>query len=99
VKVHAAEGGFYLFPDFCHYKNPLAQCGIHTCEQFTATLMDETGVALLPGSAFGMEDGILTTRLAFVDFDGNQIWNEEAPADFEKIKQGIKKLCDWLQAL
>ncbi len=99
VKVHAAEGGFYLFPDFIAYKENLAQRGIHNSEQFTAALVDETGVALLPGSAFGMEDDILTTRLAFVDFDGSQIWNEDTQADFDKVKLGIKKLCDWLKAL
>lgn len=100
VQVHDAEGGFYLFPDFNYYKQPLEKQGITTAEQFTAKLMDETGVALLPGSAFGMNNNSLTTRLAFVDFDGDQIWqDQQQPAEFERVKQGISALCQWLQAL
>ncbi len=96
IKVHDAEGGFYLFPDFDKHKDSLAKRGIKSSEQLTAALMEETGVALLPGTAFGMPQHSLTTRLAFVDFDGAQIWNEKNLADFEKVKQGIQKICDWI---
>jgi len=100
VKVHNAEGGFYLFPDFANFAEQLKQRGIETSEQLTNTIMDDTGVALLPGSAFGMPNNSLTTRLAFVDFDGSQIWDENIQqADFEKVKLGIKALADWLARL
>jgi len=100
VKVHQAEGGFYLFPDFSYFTEKLKAHNIHTSEQLTSVLMNEIGVALLPGSAFGMHKFSLTTRLAFVDFEGEQIVNDVALThDFEKIKQGIKQLCDWLNAL
>ncbi len=98
VKVHNAEGGFYLFPDFSNFQQALEDKGIHTSEQLTNAIMEETGVALLPGSAFGMPPSSLTARLAFVDFDGGQIWDEsQQSADFDKVKQGIQALCQWLE--
>ena len=33
-------------------------------------LLEETGVAILPGSAFGRPPEELTVRISFVDFDG-----------------------------
>lgn len=100
VKVHAAEGGFYLFPDFSAFKNKLQAKGIITSEQLTTTLMDAIGVALLPGSAFGMNSNSLTTRLAFVDFNGEQVFNnEDVEHEFSKVKEGIEQLCSWLTSL
>ena len=100
VQVHAAEGGFYLFPDFSAFRQKLLTRGIATGEQLTATIMQETGVALLPGNAFGMPAESLTARLAFVDFDGSQIWHRsDKQFEFDRIRQGIGKLCDWLGEL
>ncbi len=100
IHVHDAQGGFYLFPDFSPFREKLSQRNILTSEQLTGALMEETGVALLPGSAFGMPVKSLTARLAFVDFDGAQIWQEDQPdAEFEKVKAGIDRLCGWLESL
>jgi aspartate aminotransferase len=63
-------GGFYVFPDFTPHAAKLAKRGITTSESLTRRLLDETGVALLPGSAFGRPESELTARLAYVDFDG-----------------------------
>lgn len=102
VKVHAAQGGFYLFPDFGHFREKLNARNIKTSEQLTSALLTETGVALLPGSAFGMQESSLTARLAFVDFDGEQVFNDEPGEhehEYEKVKHGINELCGWLSAL
>ena len=100
IRVHCAEGGFYLFPDFSNYANKLSKLNINTSEQLTAALMNDIGVALLPGSAFGIDKASLTTRLAFVDFDGEQINDTSMPPpQFEKIKLGIEQLCLWVTAL
>ena len=40
--------------------------GSHLCE----ALLEDTGVAVLPGSAFGRPFDELSFRLAYVDFDG-----------------------------
>lgn len=100
VDVHEAEGGFYLFPSFEGFREELVARGLRTSEEFTAALMADTGVALLPGSAFGMPAESLTARLAFVDFDGEQIMNRDTRApDFGTVRQGIDALCAWLEAL
>lgn len=100
VMVHPAQGGFYLFPEFSSFSKRLAKRDINTSEQFTLAVMKETGVALLPGSAFGMKENSLTTRLAFVDFDGGQIFDKQVIGyNFEKVKQGITQLCAWLAKL
>ena len=100
VDVHPAQGGFYLFPDFSLYADRLSKKGILTSEQLTGRLMEETGVALLPGSAFGMPQERLVTRLAFVDFDGAQVWHSaKTEAEYDKVKIGINLLCSWLTDL
>lgn len=100
IKTHACEGGFYLFPDFSNFKAKLKSKDINTSNELTAAIMEDTGVALLPGTAFGMPDESLTARLAFVDFDGSQILNRSAEqANIEKIKIGITKLCNWVNNL
>jgi len=53
VDVQPAEGGFYLFPDFGDYRGELGARDITTSAQLCERLLNETGVALLPGSDFG----------------------------------------------
>jgi len=98
IKVHAAQGGFYLFPDFSNFKEKLNQQGIFTSEQLCKHILEDIGVALLPGSAFGMPEESLTTRLAFVDFDGEQVFDitPTQALNFNKVKKGITRLCNWL---
>jgi len=99
IRVHPCVGGFYLFPDFSGFKQKLNDRQIYTSSDLTTTIMDETGVALLRGSAFGMKKESLTVRLAFVDFDGSQILDEANDADFEKVKPGIDRLCSWVAGI
>jgi aspartate aminotransferase len=63
-------GGFYVFPDFTPLAERLARRGITTSVALCETLLEDTGVALLPGAVFGRDDEELTARLAYVDFDG-----------------------------
>jgi aspartate aminotransferase len=70
LRVHAPEGGFYLFVDGVAIAQGLAQKGINTSQELCTQLMADTGVALLPGEAFGMEPSQLCARLAYVEFDG-----------------------------
>lgn len=69
-EVAPTEGGFYMFPDFKPFKEQLNKKGILSSAQLCERLLEETGVATLPGSAFGRPAKELTIRLAFVDFDG-----------------------------
>ncbi len=70
VRVAKPQGAFYLFPDFTPYKEELAKRGILTSEDFCKTLLEKTGVAILPGCHFGRPNEELTARIAYVDFDG-----------------------------
>jgi aspartate aminotransferase len=70
IRTLAPEGGFYLFPDFDPHRDKLLARGIHGGKQLCATLLEETGVAILPGEDFGRAKEELTARLAYVDFDG-----------------------------
>jgi aspartate aminotransferase len=63
-------GGFYLFPDFEPVAENLHRRGIHTSAKMCTALLEDTGVATLPGSNFGRPELELTARLAYVDFDG-----------------------------
>jgi aspartate aminotransferase len=99
IRVHPCVGGFYLFPDFSAFKEQLNARNIVNSADLTSTIMDEAGVALLPGSAFGMPEQSLTARLAFVDFEGKQILNSTNKADYRQVKKGIDKLCVWAKEL
>jgi aspartate aminotransferase len=65
-----SEGGFYLFPRFETCRHRLAEHGITDGQGFAERLLEETGVALLPGYCFGRPSHELSARIALVDFDG-----------------------------
>lgn len=71
ISCPPAEGGFYLFPNFKHYRSNLAAHGITTSIAMCEFFLQEWGIALLPGQAFGRPPEELTARLSFVDFDGS----------------------------
>ena len=107
VNVHAPQGGFYLNPDFSPLKEKLKSRGITSSELLCEVLLKETGVAILPGNAFGYEAGHLIARLAYVDFDGIKALaaaeeEKEALSDAflaeqcPKIVEGTRRLVEWL---
>ncbi|MCB0284530.1 MAG: aminotransferase class I/II-fold pyridoxal phosphate-dependent enzyme [Calditrichaeota bacterium] len=73
IAVNMPDGAFYLFPDFSHFRDKLLQNDIENSEQLCERLLSETGIAILPGSAFGRPPNELTARLSYVDFDGAKI--------------------------
>ncbi len=70
VKVHMPDGAFYLFIDLSHYKDSFANRGITNGVDLCNKLLDDTGVAILPGAFFNRSREELTARLALVNFDG-----------------------------
>jgi len=64
------QGGFYAFPSFEALRPGLAARDIHDGASLCERLLEETGVATLPGEAFGRPPRELSLRLAYVDFDG-----------------------------
>jgi aspartate aminotransferase len=65
-----ATGGFYLFPSFDPLAERLARHGIRTSPELCSRILDEAGVATLPGSDFGVPEEKLFLRVALVNFDG-----------------------------
>ncbi|MCB0630491.1 MAG: pyridoxal phosphate-dependent aminotransferase [Lewinella sp.] len=96
VEIQTADGGFYLFPNFTRLVE--LTNSVRFCQQ----LLNETGVALLPGTSFGRPANELTARLCFVDFDGEvalqhfykhgQIEEEDLPVLFPKLVEGMSQL-------
>ncbi|VUC36312.1 unnamed protein product [Clonostachys rosea] len=56
LAVAAPKGAFYLYPSFYPYSKQLESLGIHTSRELSRWLIEECGVATLPGSVFGEDD-------------------------------------------
>ncbi len=103
LRVHAPQGGFYLLPDFSPHRQLLAQRGIFNDRQLCDRLLDELGVALLHGSAFGVAPESLTARLAYVDFDGGAALAQAKVGDAglevfaERMLEAISAVGTWLR--
>jgi aspartate aminotransferase len=81
---------------------------VEMCEK----ILEETGVALLPGMDFGHQPEELVARLAYVDFDGKSVMKTVESVYAEKkltedfiretcpsIWEGTHKLIAWFQGL
>jgi aspartate aminotransferase len=107
VSVKDSDGGFYLFPNFEIYKLGLMKNGINSSKEFCTRLLEETGVALLPGSVFGRPQEEFTARFCYVDFDGTKALEHLtnhigiSDSDFEtlflQMIKGVEKMRIWLQ--
>ena len=72
-------------------------------------ILNDTGVALLPGSDFGFDQKKMLARLSFTDFDGqefmkkiegNQKINKGHIVNFApKIIEGVNKLKKWSESI
>ena len=106
LEMEEPVGGFYLLTSFAALRSKLEQKGIFSSKQLCEKLLEEAGVALLPGSDFGLDDSQLYTRMAFVDFDGDRALraindnslNEEAfiEANCPKLVQACDRIENWL---
>lgn len=109
--VGKPAGGFYVFPDFEPFREGLAARGIHDSPSMCRRLLEETGVAILPGTDFGREAEELTARIAYVDFDGAralaalEVLGADASVDegflrthCAAVVEAHERLADWLSA-
>ncbi|MEW6412880.1 MAG: aminotransferase class I/II-fold pyridoxal phosphate-dependent enzyme [Candidatus Zixiibacteriota bacterium] len=110
ARIHAPEGAFYLFLDLGALKDKFASRGIYNGVQMCERLLSDTGVAILPGSAFERPVEEFTARLAYVDFDGARALaasetlplDKPLPQDFtkkwcHKMLEATDILVDWLR--
>ena len=68
------SGGFYLYPSFKKWKNKLERMNILSCQDLSEYLLDEFGIATLPGSAFGSDPENFCLRLStsFLDMETDE---------------------------
>ena len=102
ILINEPQGGFYLMPEFLNKK-------FNTSSEMCDSILNGTGVALLPGSDFGFDQNKMLARLSFTDFDGQKFMNkidvnqkidddlinEFAP----KIIEGVDKLKKWSESI
>ena len=102
INILKPEGGFYLFPEFINTK-------FSTSSEMCKNILNNTGVALLPGNDFGIEKQKMIARLSYTDFNGSNFLkrtsgsknldtvdlNECAP----NIVDGVNRLKDWSNSL
>ncbi|MCF6179688.1 MAG: aminotransferase class I/II-fold pyridoxal phosphate-dependent enzyme [Geopsychrobacter sp.] len=104
------DGGFYAFPDFTPLAAGLSARGITTSAQLCTRMLEETGVAVLPGTCFGRPESELSLRLAYVDFDGaaalqaaalvpddQPLGREFLQAHCNRVVTAMEKMCAWLK--
>jgi len=112
ILMDKPEGGFYCFLNFNAYKDKLLKNSIINSKQMCIKLLQDTGVAILPGSSFGRPDDEYTARIAYVDFDGAkalagvEMLPKDKELDFEflenychKVVKAIDKIGDWVKSL
>lgn len=68
------EGGFYLFPNWNHFRIPLNQMGIKTGQDLATYFIRELKIGTVPSSAFGLPPEDLGVRIAVVAYEGAKAW-------------------------
>jgi len=102
ISLAKPEGGFYVFPEFTNAK-------FGSSSEMCKDILNKTGVALLPGSDFGINSKKMLARLSFTDFDGSNFLKNTSgskkldEADLKRyapnIVEGILKLKEWSNSL
>jgi aspartate aminotransferase len=110
AEVLDPAGAFYLFPDFSPLADSMRSRGMATSAEMCERLLEDTGVAVLPGVDFGRPPEELTMRIAYVDLDGAAVMSasEELPLDHplpddfaakhcRRVIEAIDRLCEWVE--
>ena len=102
VLINKPQGGFYLMPEFLNKK-------FSSSSEMCESILNNTGVALLPGSDFGFDKKKMLVRLSFTDFDGQEFMNKigvnqkidknQIVKFAPKIVEGVDKLKKWSESI
>ena len=102
ISVSKPEGGFYLFPEFLNAQ-------FLSSTEMCRDILDKTGVALLPGSDFGLDSKKMIARLSYTDFDGEnflkntsgskKLHSDDLTKHAPNIVEGTIKLKEWYNSL
>ncbi|MCH8124909.1 pyridoxal phosphate-dependent aminotransferase [candidate division KSB1 bacterium] len=111
IELVEPQGAFYLFPRFTPFSPELKLRGITTSQQLCETLLEEIGVATIPGSDFGRPKENMTLRIAYVDFDGEKVLQAASGIPLEseldekfirthcnKVTTAVDRICEWITA-
>jgi aspartate aminotransferase len=102
INITEPEGGFYLFPEFTNAK-------FSSSSEMCKDILKKTGVALLPGSDFGLDSKKMLARLSYTDFDGanflkntsgrKKLDNADLKKNAPNIVDGVSALKEWSNSL
>ena len=102
INVIKPDGGFYLFPEFANAK-------FSSSSEMCRDILDKTGVALLPGSDFGLDRKKMLARLSYTDFNGanflsntlgsKKLDNDDLKKYAPNIVDGVLSLKQWSNSL
>ncbi len=102
INISKPEGGFYLFPEF-------ANANFSSSSEMCKDILNKTGVALLPGSDFGLNKKKMIARLSYTDFDGanflentlgsNKLYDADLKKYAPNIVDGVAALKEWSKSL
>ena len=102
VLINKPQGGFYLMPEFVGKK-------FNSSKEMCKDIFEKTGVALLPGSDFGLDSKKMIARLSYTDFDGgsflsntlgsNKLDNDDLKKNAPNIVNGVRALKEWSNSL
>ena len=102
VLINKPQGGFYLMPEFLNKR-------FNSSSEMCDSILNDTGVALLPGSDFGFDQKQMLARLSFTDFNGQKFMDgikDNEKIDYDKINEfapkvveGVDKLKKWSESI
>jgi len=102
VIINKPQGGFYLMPEFLNKR-------FNSSSEMCDSILNDTGVALLPGSDFGFDQKQMIARLSFTDFNGQKFMDgikDNEKIDYDKINEfapkvveGVDKLKKWSESI
>jgi len=102
INITEPEGGFYLFPEFTN-------ANFSSSSEMCKDILKKTGVALLPGSDFGLDSKKMLARLSYTDFDGanflkntsgrKKLDNADLKENAPNIVDGVSALKEWSNSL
>jgi aspartate aminotransferase len=102
VLINKPQGGFYLMPEFLNKR-------FNSSSEMCDSILNDTGVALLPGSDFGFDQKQMIARLSFTDFNGQKFMDgikDNEKIDYDKISEfapkvveGVDKLKKWSESI
>lgn len=111
VLVADPDGAFYLFPNYRELRDELKERGISSSTELCERLLEDIGVATIPGSSFGRRPTELTLRMSYVDFDGGRALRAAEKLDGSeldesfvqehcpRVHQAVERMANWISAV